>query len=99
MRLIKYTGFLLTLLICSVGNAFAQSRNSLVIESDRLVLNIDLKSAPAQLDSILKVAGINAKAPAIKKGEFGPITSDGWQLASKQDEVARFERLLADVNF
>lgn len=87
------------LLLCGIGNAFAQSRNSLVIADDRLVLTIDLKSPPEQVDSILTVAGIAAKATEIKRGEFGPIETDGWQPASRQETAVRFERLLTDVNF
>ena len=99
MRQAKYTGFILILLFCSMHNALAQSRNSLAIANDRLVLTIDLQSSSARIDSILNVAGIVAKAQAIKKGEFGPINNDGWQLASKLDNVAAFERLLTDVNY
>ncbi len=99
MKGTKYMAILLTLLVCSAGNAFAQSRNKLVIADDRLVLTINLKSAIEQVDSILKVAGIIVNPSVIKKGDFDAINKDGWQLVSKQDDIAQFERLLSDVNF
>jgi hypothetical protein len=99
MRRAKYIGFILILLFCGMQNALAQSPNSLVITGDRLVLTIDLKSSSAQIDSILKVAGIVAKTSAVKKDEFAAINNDGWQLASQQDGIARFERLLADADY
>lgn len=99
MRRFKHIAMLWMLFICSITTGFAQSRNSLVIASDRLVLTIDLGSSFAQVDSILKVAGITAKAAAIKKSEFAPIDNDGWRLASKQDDVVQFERMLTDVSY
>src|ERR1700753_3853375 len=95
----KYIGFLLMLLICSMRKTFAHSPNGLVIANDRLILTIDLRSSSGEVDSILKVAGITAKASNIKKNEFEAINNDGWQQASKQGEVVKFERLLTDVNY
>jgi hypothetical protein len=99
MRRAKYIGIMLILLICSVRTVFAQKRNALVIAADRLVLTIDLKSTPAEIDSLLNVAGISTKAATVKKGDFKAINSDGWQLASRKDDQLQFERLLTEVNY
>jgi len=99
MRQAKYTGIIWILLICSIQTLFAQKRNTLVIADDRLVLVMDLKVPRAEMDSILNVAGINAKGAIVKKGDFAAINNDGWQLASRQGDIVRFERLLIDVNY
>jgi hypothetical protein len=99
MKRAKYIGIVLILLLCSRLTSFAQKRNALVITDDRLVLTIDLKSSPAEIDSALSVAGINTKASAVKKGDFTAIDKDGWQLVSKNDDQIQFERLLTAVNY
>ena len=96
----KYIGIVLILFFCSIHFAFAQKRNALVIANDRLVLVIDLKSTSADVDSVLTIAGISqAKATMVKKGDFAAINNDGWQLASRQNDIVQFERLLTDLNY
>ena len=100
MRHAKYIGLFWLLLFCSMQAALAQRRNTLRIANDRLVLVIDLKSPPAEVDSVLTIAGIGgAKAATVKKGDFSAINNDGWQMTSRQDDIVQFERLLTEVNY
>src|ERR1700761_4434259 len=87
------------LLLCSIKAAMAQNRNSLSISSDHLTLQIDLQSSQSSLDSILNIAGINtANSARILKVDFTVLGKDGWELAERQDNIARFERSLNSLN-
>src|ERR1700743_3799255 len=100
MRGIKYMGLIWILLLCGMQTAFAQTQNGLMITNDRLVLVIDLKSTPAELDSLFNIAGISGIKPAaIKRGDFAAINNDGWQLAFRQNDVVQFERLLTAMDY
>ncbi|TWI96699.1 AMP-activated protein kinase-like protein [Mucilaginibacter frigoritolerans] len=73
----------------------AQGHNALIIEEDRLIIQIDLRSSKIQLDSILKIAGIReANTDNIIKGDFGFFKNEGWVFEAKQDNIVKFNRPL-----
>jgi hypothetical protein len=86
------------LLIASLSDMFAQSKNNLVLDKDHLVLLIDLRSSKAQLDSMLKVAGITgAKADMVLKGDYSAIKKDGWNVVKLQDNLLQFDLSLKNL--
>jgi len=90
---------ILLLLLCSIGNAIAQKRNTLVIADDHLILNIDLKSPRSELDSIFKVAGISESIiEKVTAGDFAAMRNEGWNNTSRQGDIVQFDRSLNDVN-
>jgi hypothetical protein len=52
----------------------SQRKNNMVLANDHLILLIDLRSSKAQVDSILKAAGITgAKADMVFKGDYSAL--------------------------
>ena len=99
MKHYGYIALLFLLLLCNRQTAIAQSRNTLVITNDHLVLQLDLKSSSKELDSALKVAGISgSNAQKILKGDFTAFTNDGWKQTKRVNNLVSFERSLADLN-
>src|SRR6516165_6860894 len=100
--MIKRTGnivIILILLLCSISDAIAQKRNTLVIADDHLILNIDLKSPRNELDSIFKVAGISeTMIEKTAAGDFAAMHNEGWNNTLRQGDIVQFERSLNDVN-
>ena len=87
------------LLLSSIKTAVAQSQNSLLIARDHLILQIDLKSPRKAIDSILKVAGITGRsAEKFFDNDYKGLEEDGWNLATKDENLIRFDRSLADLN-
>jgi hypothetical protein len=87
------------LFACFVTGARAQTRNSLVLGKDHLMLQLDLRSSKTQLDSILKAAGVkNANSAAISKGDFSSLARDGWNIGKRDKNTVRFERPLTGLN-
>ena len=70
MRQAKYIGIIWILLLCSMQTLFAQKRNTLVIADDRLVLVIDLKSSPAEIDSTFECGRYQRQSSDSKKRRF-----------------------------
>ncbi|WP_259066952.1 hypothetical protein HDF24_20685 [Mucilaginibacter sp. X4EP1] len=98
MRSKGYIVVLLILLIGSIQTAMAQNRNALIINEDRLVLQIDLQSSQKQLDSILKVAGVSEIGIGkLVHGDFNVLKDDGWAFDSKKDNIISFNRPLAEL--
>jgi hypothetical protein len=99
MRSGRYTLIVFVLLLSSVKTAVAQTQNKLFIASDRLILQIDLKSPPKQLDSILKIAGVSGtNAQKVLKEDFAAIKNDGWNITERKNDVIRFDRSLTVLN-
>jgi Glycogen recognition site of AMP-activated protein kinase/Carbohydrate-binding module 48 (Isoamylase N-terminal domain) len=99
MRKRAYITLVFMLLLGGMSNVMAQGRNSLIIADDRLILLIDLKSTPKQLDSILNVAGISkANTEKVFHGDFNVLKDDGWSYSEKKNDLIRFERSLADLS-
>lgn len=95
MRRYAHILFMLMLLIGSAGEVCAQNRNNLITAGGNLVLLIDLRSSKADIDSILKNAGIKgANANEVSKGNFEAITNDGWVLVTRQNNVVQFNLTL-----
>lgn len=87
------------LLISNVNIAMAQDRNSLRITHDNLFLQFDLKSGRPTLDSILNLAGLSPQAAdKISRGDFSPLTKDGWTLANKQGSFVSYQKSLNVLN-
>ncbi|MCC8407474.1 glycogen-binding domain-containing protein [Mucilaginibacter sp. UR6-1] len=78
----------------------AQQRNSLTLANDKLILQIDKRSAKNYLDTILTRAGVNGDniSTKILKGDYSALTSKGWQLAENSRFKVRFNRAL-NINF
>jgi len=90
---------IILLLLSGMNRAIAQKKNTLIIADDRLVLNIDLKSSKKELDSIFEIAGVSKIiAGKVLKGDFNALSADGWNLASHDDNVIRFDRSLTGLN-
>lgn len=99
MRRSGYLILIFVLLLSSMKTVFAQSRNNLFIENDRLVLEIDIKSPAKVIDSILKVAGVSTINTAkIIEGDFKTMGVDGWEMVMRNGNVVTFNRLMADLN-
>jgi hypothetical protein len=87
------------LFACFVFVARGQTRNSLVLGKDHLILLLDLRSPKSQLDSILKAAGIKgANATAILKGDFSAMAKDGWNITNRKTNSVQFDKSLTDLN-
>ncbi|HEY2580437.1 MAG TPA: hypothetical protein VGI43_01445, partial [Mucilaginibacter sp.] len=98
MRRYGHTVIIL-LLLCSISKTIAQKRNTLVIADDRLVLQIDLQSSKNELDSILKVAGLNSSnTEKILRGDYSVLSADGWNLTRQENSTIEFNRSLIDLN-
>ncbi|GAB3906279.1 hypothetical protein [Mucilaginibacter boryungensis] len=99
MRALKQHIILFLLMLCTVSNAMAQSKNNLLLDRDHLVLLIDLKSTRAQIDSILKTAGITGvKADMVLKGDYDALRKDGWNIVKLHDGLLQFDRSLKTLN-
>jgi hypothetical protein len=99
MKRTGYIAVILVLLLSGINNAIAQNRNNLVITDDHLTLQIDIKSPPKVLDSMLEIAGISKSAgPKVSKGDFTALSNDGWNVAGQENNIVRFERPLTDLN-
>jgi len=78
MRRGGYIVLFFVLLLSSIKTAFAQTRNNIYIQNDLLVLEVDVTSPEAALDSILKVAGASVNnTPKIKAGDFKLMADEG----------------------
>lgn len=98
-RCYGYMVIIAALLLSNVQTAMAQSRNSLRITDDsHLVLQIDVQSSRKTLDSILNIAGVNASAEQIQKGNFTALDKDGWVMAAHQGSLYHFDRSLEKLN-
>ncbi|WP_161964501.1 hypothetical protein [Mucilaginibacter endophyticus] len=80
-------------------SASAQKRSNLVMGNDKLTLRIDMRSSKAEVDSLLKKAGLKgASAAAILKGDFSALQKDGWTTAAKRGNIVEFDRPLENLN-
>ena len=87
------------LFTCFSIAASAQTRNSLVLGKDHLIMLLDLHSSKTQLDSVLKIAGIKKpNGAAILKGDFSSLAKDGWNIGKRDKNMVRFDRSLTDLN-
>jgi 1,4-alpha-glucan branching enzyme len=99
MRQTGHIVIILLLLLCGIDVAIAQTRNTLIIAEDRLILQIDLKSPKKELDSVLKIAGVtNFNTTRIINGDFSVLVNDGWNVAGHENNLVRFDRSLTDLN-
>ena len=99
MRPIKTINAVLLLLLCNIGFAVAQQRNSLIIAEDHLILQIDLKSSEKVLDSLFKVAGVStSNTEKVVKGDFLGMANEGWIMSGHENNLVRFDRSLSDLN-
>jgi len=99
MRQRVYMVFVFVLLLSGIKTAVAQSQNSLLIARDHLILQIDLKSPRKVIDSILKVAGVTGRsAQKFFDNDYKGLEEDGWNLATKDENLIRFDRSLSDLN-
>src|SRR5947199_376573 len=99
MRQRVYMVSIFVLLLSGIETAMAQSQNSLLIARDHLILQIDLKSPRKVIDSILKVAGVTARsAGKFFDNDYKGLEEDGWNLATKDENLIRFDRSLSDLN-
>ena len=99
MRRTGHIVIILLLLLCGIDVAIAQTRNTLIIAQDRLILQMDLKSPKKELDSVLKIAGVtNFNTARIINGDFSVLVNDGWNVASHENSLVRFDRSLTDLN-
>ncbi|MCR8557130.1 hypothetical protein KXD93_05730 [Mucilaginibacter sp. BJC16-A38] len=77
----------------------AVAQNNLFIARDHLVLQIDLKTSDKELDSIFKIAGVSkSNAQKLLKGNYNSIKEDGWDLATHENKIIRFDRSLSGLN-
>jgi hypothetical protein len=87
------------LLLSNIKTAMAQNRNTLSINNDRLILQIDLQSPKRALDSILNIAGVSTtNSERVSKGDFTALEKDGWTNSGRQNNVIRFEKSLNVLN-
>jgi hypothetical protein len=98
MKFFGSIAFLFLLLLSSRQTAIAQSHNTLIIAGDHLVLALDLKSSSKQLDSVLKVAGINSSGAKILRGDFSALANDGWKETKRENNLVEFNRSLSGLN-
>ncbi|WP_121810983.1 hypothetical protein [Mucilaginibacter kameinonensis] len=86
-------------MVCMALSASAQKRSNLVMGNDKLTLRIDMRSSKAEVDSLLKKAGLRgANAAAILKGDFSALQKDGWATAGKRGNIVEFDRPLENLN-
>ncbi|MES2111199.1 MAG: hypothetical protein V4577_20765 [Bacteroidota bacterium] len=99
MRRSGYILWFFVLLLSSIKTAVAQNRNSLFIQNDVLVLEIDVTSPAPVLDSLLKVAGVSTDNTAkIKAGDFKLMADDGWGMVMRNGDIVTFNRPLAELS-
>ncbi|HVS94743.1 MAG TPA: hypothetical protein VHE59_22040 [Mucilaginibacter sp.] len=98
----KRWGYIIVVIILLLSNikpAMAQSRNTLRITNDNhLLLQLDLQSSKKTLDSILSIAGVNAKPEQLQKGDFSALIKDHWRLVERDENIVRFDRSLNELN-
>jgi 1,4-alpha-glucan branching enzyme len=83
------------LLITSGLVSYAQKQNNLIVANDELVLLIDLRSKKADVDSILKRAGIPGNnSLKVLKRDYNAITKEGWKITEQQKHVVQFNKPL-----
>jgi len=98
MRGIKQHIVLFLLLMCIFKNAVSQSKNNMMLANDRLILLIDLRPTRAQVDSILKKAGItNVKAEVILSGDYTALKKDGWNITKLPDSMMQLDMSLRSL--
>ncbi|GAA4313866.1 hypothetical protein GCM10023149_09790 [Mucilaginibacter gynuensis] len=73
--------------------AYAQNRNNLIAAKDEFILLIDLRSSKAEMDTILKRAGMpGLSASKIQKGDFYHIYKEGWKMIQNNGKVVQFKK-------
>ncbi len=98
MRRYKIYLILFLLLFGSNVSTFSQTRNNLVMAKDHLILLIDVRSSRAQIDSMLRMAGINgASAELILKNDFNAPKKDGWNITRIDQNTIQFDRSLNEL--
>lgn len=98
MKRCGYIIVLTVLLLSNIKTAMAQSRNTLSIARDHLILQIDLQSPRKSLDSILNIAGVNVNATQVQKGDFTALDKDSWTNLGRQNNIVRFDKSLNVLN-
>jgi hypothetical protein len=99
MSKLKRHIILFLLMVCTVSNVLSQRKNNMVLANDHLILLIDLRSSKAQVDSILKAAGITgAKADMVFKGDYSALRKDGWNIVKLQDNLLQFDLSLKNLS-
>lgn len=99
MRRCGYIILFFVLLLSNIKTAFAQNRNTIYIQKDVLVLEVDVTSPAPVIDSILKVAGASvSNTPKIKAGDFKLMANDGWGMVMRNGDIVTFNRPLSELN-
>ncbi len=98
MKRCGYIVIIAVLFLSNIKTAMAQSQNTLSIDHDHLILQIDLQSPRKSLDSILNIAGVNANAAQVQKGDFTALDKDGWTNLGRQNNIVRFDKSLNVLN-
>ncbi len=98
MKLIKSYTILFWLMTCMLNAVMSQQKSNMVLSHDHLILLIDLRSTKAQLDSILKAAGITGvKEELVLKGDYTALQKDGWKVAKLQENLLQLDLSLKDL--
>ncbi|MES2275813.1 MAG: hypothetical protein V4592_07315 [Bacteroidota bacterium] len=99
MRRFKQHIILFLLMVCTVSNVLSQRKNNMVLANDHLILLIDMRSSRAQMDSILKAAGITGtKADMVLKGDYTALRKDGWNIVKLKDNLLQFDLSLKNLS-
>ncbi|QJD97645.1 hypothetical protein HH214_18055 [Mucilaginibacter robiniae] len=92
-RLKRFIWVFITL--CSLQVAVAQHHNQIRIAHNRLVLELDMRSNKAEIDSLLKAAGAkNLTANMILSGKVTPSNTKGWKINKLKKFTIQLERPL-----
>jgi 1,4-alpha-glucan branching enzyme len=60
---------------------------------------MDLQSSKNELDSILKVAGLDSSnTEKISRADFSGLSADGWNMSRQENSMVEFNRSLMDLN-
>ncbi|MDN3579724.1 hypothetical protein [Mucilaginibacter flavus] len=95
----KCRSVIVLFLLLSGFTVGAQTRNSLVLGKEHLILMLDLNSSKPQLDTILLKAGVKTiNTAAILHNDFTSLTNDGWKLAKREKNTVIFNRALKDLD-
>jgi 1,4-alpha-glucan branching enzyme len=85
-------------LLLSGWAAHAQNRNKISTTRTQIVLRIDLNSTVADIDTLLKTAGITGvDGVTLLKGDFSGLTKTGWEEIKEKKGLLQFNRPLKDL--
>ena len=89
---------LLLMLFCIGSDVVAQKKDKKTTENDRVILLLDLNSGDAELDSLLRSAGVEKPdIRSIKAGNYQELKQQGWNVVVLPGNHLRIDRLAINM--